>query len=64
MPGYEFDYVFDWTILKYQQAQSNRVQPRIFVSIFAFWACLCMGFQSSHASNDTNICHIAAGPWS
>ncbi|KAI4350824.1 hypothetical protein L6164_005236 [Bauhinia variegata] len=26
--GYEFDYVFDWTILKYQQAQKNRVQPR------------------------------------
>ncbi|MED6184345.1 Casein kinase 1-like protein 3 [Stylosanthes scabra] len=25
--GYEFDYVFDWTILKYQQAQKNRVQP-------------------------------------
>ncbi|KAI4347092.1 hypothetical protein L6164_007941 [Bauhinia variegata] len=27
--GYEFDYVFDWTILKYQQAQKNRVQPGI-----------------------------------
>ncbi|KAK7251551.1 hypothetical protein RIF29_34845 [Crotalaria pallida] len=27
--GYEFDYVFDWTILKYQQAQKNRVQPRL-----------------------------------
>ncbi|CAL0322169.1 unnamed protein product [Lupinus luteus] len=27
--GYEFDYVFDWTILKYQQSQKNRVQPRI-----------------------------------
>ncbi|KAG5060760.1 hypothetical protein JHK87_001789 [Glycine soja] len=27
--GYEFDYVFDWTILKYQQAQKNRVQSRI-----------------------------------
>ncbi|XP_061343874.1 casein kinase 1-like protein 3 isoform X2 [Gastrolobium bilobum] len=25
--GYEFDYVFDWTILKYQQAQKNVVQP-------------------------------------
>ncbi|OIW15973.1 hypothetical protein TanjilG_04508 [Lupinus angustifolius] len=27
--GYEFDYVFDWTILKYQQSQKNRVQQRI-----------------------------------
>ncbi|CAL0312499.1 unnamed protein product [Lupinus luteus] len=27
--GYEFDFVFDWTILKYQQAQKNRVQPPI-----------------------------------
>ncbi|KAK7247628.1 hypothetical protein RIF29_42515 [Crotalaria pallida] len=27
--GYEFDYVFDWTILKYQQAQKNRIQSRI-----------------------------------
>ncbi|XP_057447180.1 casein kinase 1-like protein 3 [Lotus japonicus] len=27
--GYEFDYAFDWSILKYQQAQQNRVQPRV-----------------------------------
>ncbi|XP_065849178.1 casein kinase 1-like protein 3 [Euphorbia lathyris] len=27
--GYEFDYVFDWTIIKYQQAQKNRTQPRL-----------------------------------
>ncbi|CAA0814317.1 casein kinase I-like 3 [Striga hermonthica] len=26
--GYEFDYVFDWTILKYQQAQINKTQKR------------------------------------
>ncbi|XP_019156503.1 PREDICTED: casein kinase 1-like protein 3 [Ipomoea nil] len=26
--GYEFDYIFDWTILKYQQAQSSRTQQR------------------------------------
>ncbi|KAK7319969.1 hypothetical protein RJT34_04698 [Clitoria ternatea] len=25
--GYEFDYVFDWTILKYQQSPKNMVQP-------------------------------------
>lgn len=26
---YEFDYVFDWTIIKYQQSQKNRTQPRV-----------------------------------
>ncbi|GLT98540.1 hypothetical protein SLE2022_160400 [Rubroshorea leprosula] len=26
--GYEFDYIFDWTIIKYQQAQKSRSQPR------------------------------------
>jgi hypothetical protein len=27
--GYKFDYVFDWTILKYQQSQKSRAQPHI-----------------------------------
>ncbi|KAA8523142.1 hypothetical protein F0562_009565 [Nyssa sinensis] len=27
--GYESDYVFDWTVLKYQQAQKNKTQPRL-----------------------------------
>ncbi|KAK9268428.1 hypothetical protein L1049_000178 [Liquidambar formosana] len=27
--GYEFDYIFDWTILKYQQSQRSRAQPRL-----------------------------------
>ncbi|KAH9762468.1 Casein kinase 1-like protein 3 [Citrus sinensis] len=27
--GYEFDYIFDWTIIKFQQAQKNRPQPRV-----------------------------------
>ncbi|GMI97746.1 casein kinase I-like 3 [Hibiscus trionum] len=27
--GYEFDYIFDWTIIKYQQAQKSRSQPRL-----------------------------------
>ncbi|KAL2500867.1 casein kinase I-like 3 [Forsythia ovata] len=26
--GYEFDYIFDWTILKYQQAQISKTQQR------------------------------------
>ncbi|OVA20289.1 Protein kinase domain [Macleaya cordata] len=27
--GYTFDYIFDWTILKYQQAQKAKIQPRL-----------------------------------
>lgn len=27
--GYEFDYIFDWTIIKYQQSQKNRTQSRL-----------------------------------
>ncbi|KAK6236362.1 hypothetical protein SCA6_011699 [Theobroma cacao] len=27
--GYELDYIFDWTIIKYQQAQKTRSQPRL-----------------------------------
>ncbi|XP_061993836.1 casein kinase 1-like protein 3 [Rosa rugosa] len=27
--GYEFDYVFDWTIIKYQQSQKNRPQSQL-----------------------------------
>lgn len=34
LTGYEFDYVFDWTIMKYQQAaQQARVQAQLCVSI-------------------------------
>lgn len=32
MAGYEFDYIFDCTILKYQQTQRTKSQPRICVS--------------------------------
>lgn len=40
--GYDFDYVFDWTILKYQQSQKNAVQPSLSVSIFfSFAMCMC-----------------------
>ncbi|PKA64254.1 Casein kinase I isoform delta-like [Apostasia shenzhenica] len=30
--GFQFDYVFDWTILKYQQSQVNNAPPRALVS--------------------------------
>lgn len=30
--GFQFDYVFDWTILKYQQSQMTSVPPRAIVS--------------------------------
>lgn len=32
MAGYEFDYIFDWTIIKFQQAQKHRNQPRLSVN--------------------------------
>jgi len=31
-PGFQFDYVFDWTILKYQQSQSATAPARAIVS--------------------------------
>ncbi|XP_047307931.1 casein kinase 1-like protein 4 isoform X6 [Impatiens glandulifera] len=27
--GYDFDYIFDWTILKYQQSQKTKPQPQL-----------------------------------
>nr|XP_043619533.1 casein kinase 1-like protein 3 [Erigeron canadensis] len=27
--GFEFDYIFDWTILKYQQSQKSKPQPHV-----------------------------------
>lgn len=30
--GYSFDYIFDWTIMKYQQAQKSRNQSQLSVS--------------------------------
>lgn len=60
MTGYTFDYVFDWTILKYQQSLKSRVQPHISVSIISI--CVCrLGSDSVHASENINFCHIAAG---
>lgn len=32
MTGYQFDYIFDWTILKYQQSQKNNTKSRLSVS--------------------------------
>lgn len=40
--GFEFDYIFDWTILKYQQSQKNKTQPHGLVS------ALSMQFLSSY----------------
>jgi hypothetical protein len=31
--GFQFDYVFDWTILKYQQSQIATAPPRAVVSL-------------------------------
>lgn len=43
--GFEFDYVFDWTILKYQQAQIEAPPSRSLVSdvplcLFKFILCI------------------------
>ncbi|KAM7258064.1 hypothetical protein ACFE04_013805 [Oxalis oulophora] len=34
--GYEFDYIFDWTILKYQQAQRTKAQGLSSVCVFFY----------------------------
>lgn len=34
--GYQFDYVYDWTILKYQQAQKSKTQPQFSVGNLDF----------------------------
>ena len=34
--GYEFDYVFDWTVLKYKQGQKQKVQLISFCASFFF----------------------------
>lgn len=44
MAGYEFDYIFDWTIIKFQQAQKNRPQPRVSVSIFSAYFYILLYF--------------------
>ena len=31
--GFQFDYVFDWTILKYQQSQIATAPPRVVVNL-------------------------------
>lgn len=57
LAGYEFDYIFDWTILKYQQAQKNKTQPRVSVSILStlfivlsfltvYYVCSDFGFRA------------------
>ncbi|XP_048637680.1 casein kinase 1-like protein 3 isoform X1 [Brassica napus] len=34
--GYEFDYIFDWTIIKYQQAQKARNQSQVYLYVCIF----------------------------
>lgn len=39
--GFQFDYVFDWTILKYQQSHNANAPPRALVSLewtVALWS--------------------------
>lgn len=43
--GFEFDYVFDWTILKYQQAQIEAPPSRSLVCTFMLIQIYCMLFH-------------------
>jgi hypothetical protein len=40
--GFQFDYVYDWTILKYQQSQMTSVPPRAIVSATQSSSCTCL----------------------
>lgn len=41
--GFQFDYVFDWTILKYQQSQITTPPTRALVSDLFFFFFLVFG---------------------
>ncbi|XP_026665361.2 casein kinase 1-like protein 4 isoform X4 [Phoenix dactylifera] len=40
--GFEFDYIFDWSILKYQQSQRTKAQPR-----FSIFPCSSQGWDAT-----------------
>lgn len=70
MAGYEFDYIFDWTIIKYQQAQKNRTQARLSVSVFTalyFQNLVCINvFEIGLlccAYNNVEYLHFTASSW-
>lgn len=45
--GFQFDYVFDWTILKHQQSQIPTPPARAVVSgVFSWFVIGCMRFDS------------------
>ncbi|XP_061357976.1 casein kinase 1-like protein 3 isoform X2 [Gastrolobium bilobum] len=58
--GYEFDYVFDWTVLKYQQAQKNRVQPRL-SPVPGASSSRAMRMDVDHHQGDISAEHIKSG---
>nr|GMD23693.1 casein kinase I-like [Ipomoea batatas] len=74
--GYQFDYVFDWTILKYPQiggtSSRGHVSPvKLFFSIFIFSCgkhflhCVhicCSSFMSSFCQNPSGGAGLGAGP--
>ena len=56
MAGYEFDYIFDWTIIKYQQSQKNRPQSQLPVSIrFFFFLWITVSRLEYSSASDLNI---------
>lgn len=51
LTGYEFDYIFDWTILKYQQGQVSRTHQRVsifpwFLESFFYWYMSCFSWRT------------------
>ncbi|KAL0687473.1 hypothetical protein Bca4012_087150 [Brassica carinata] len=54
--GYEFDYIFDWTIIKYQQAQKARNQSQ---AIPGSSNGRAMPMDTSNHQGGTNISHEA-----
>jgi hypothetical protein len=51
--GFQFDYVFDWTILKYQQSQIATAPPRVVVNL--------SNAPSLSYPPNMNICELSAG---
>lgn len=47
--GFQFDYVFDWTILKYQQSQLANPPSRALVSLTLLGDCLLCSSCYNHA---------------
>lgn len=46
--GYQFDYVFDWTMLKYPQIGGSSSRPRVSVLLIFLWINLALFQDKMH----------------